>query len=93
MTLMPNADVDRLLIRIAKDYVDSDTLPVALLALATAYEHGNEYAVQRALRDLRALLAIDTPRPDDDEEDALVYRLCAKCHKLHAKPAECVVTT
>lgn len=91
-TLTPDDDVDRILVRIARDYVDSDTLPAALLAVAIASEHGNDVAQRRALRELRALLAIDPPRQTSDaNDDAVVYRLCSTCQTVHTA-ANCMET-
>lgn len=83
-TLATDDDVDRILIRLAREIMDSDTIIAAFLALDMAAKQGHGPALRRALDDVRALAGI-SHLPDDDG-DAVIYRLCSTCHRLHPAP-------
>jgi hypothetical protein len=82
-TLLPDDDLDRILIRLASEIVDSDTIIAAFLALHVANRQGNDTAILRALDDIRALAGLTRlPEPTD----AGIYRLCSNCQRVHAAP-------
>jgi hypothetical protein len=91
-TLLPDDEIDRILRRIAVEFMDSDTLPAAFLALGLADLADNQQATDRATRDLRALLGLTYLQPHNDDDEAVVYRLCANCHSLHRVPGGCTET-
>lgn len=82
-TLLLDDDLDRILVRLAREIVDSDTIIAAFLALHVAERQGHGPGIRRALDDVRALAGLSR-KPDDD---AVIYRLCSTCQKLHAEPA------
>lgn len=82
-TLTPDDDLDRILIRLAREVMDSDTMIAALLAIDVAAKQGHGPALRRALDDVRALAGIGY-LPDDD--GAVIYRLCSTCQRVHQGP-------
>lgn len=89
-TLLPDDELDRILLRMAREVAESDVILSAFLALYVAQKRGHGPGLYRALDDVRALLGLN--RQGSEDEYAVVYRLCAGCHRLHPVGNDCTVT-
>lgn len=90
-TLLPDDELDRILLRMAREVAESDVILSAFLALYVAQKRGHGPGLYRALDDVRSLLGLNR-RVEDDDEYAVVYRLCSSCHRLHPVGRDCTVT-